>query len=140
MLLRCSPEQWHKSELLEPKAVELRLAEYFRAQSFTHVSVVASSRAEEYNARLRSIASDERSIRLKRIFEVQLETPQGEMQTKFVLAKSVGWGWLGYHAFLIGYRLTGVVPPILGLRDGILYTEWFPQTRGEISENHTQLY
>ena len=133
------PERWYKSELLEPKTVELRLAEYFRAQKFTRVSVVASSRAEEYNARLRSIASDERSIRLKRIFEIQLEAPQGELQTKFVLAKSVGWGWFGYHAFLIGYRLTGVVPPILGLRDGVLYTEWFPQTSGEVSENHTQL-
>ncbi len=133
------PERWYKSKLLEPKAVELRLAEYFRAQRFTHVSVVASSRAEEYNAHLRSITSDERSIRLKRIFEVQLGTPQGELQTKFVLAKSVGWGWFGYHAFLIGYRLAGVVPPILGLREGILYTEWYPQTDGEVSENHTEL-
>jgi len=44
-----------------------------------------------------------------------------------VLAKSVGWGWLGYHAFLAGHRLAGFVPPILGLRDGILYMEWIPQ-------------
>ena len=66
-------------------------------------------------------------MRLKRVFEVQLETPEGEKQTKYVLAKSVGWGWLSYHAFLIGHRLSGYVPPILGLRDGILYMEWIPQ-------------
>ncbi len=76
---------------------------------------------------MQSIPSDERAVRLKRVFEVQLETPEGEKQTRYVLAKSVGWGWLGYHAFLIGDRLSGYVPPILGLRDGILYTEWIPQ-------------
>ena len=43
-----------------------------------------------------------------------------------MLAKSVGWGWLSYHAFIAGYRLSGFVPPILGLRNGILYMEWVP--------------
>ena len=56
-----------------------------------------------------------------------METPEGEKQTKYVLAKSVGWGWLGYHAFLIGHRLSEYVPPVLGLRDGVLYSEWTPQ-------------
>ena len=124
------PEQWHKRELLDPKVAELRLAEYFRNRNFAHVSVVASRRADEFSASQQSIASDERGVRLKRVFEVQLETPEGEKQTKYVLAKSVGWGWLGYHAFLIGHRLRGYVPPMLGLRDGILYTEWLPQPPG----------
>ena len=47
---------------------------------------------------------------------------------RYVLAKSVGWGWLGYHAFLAGTRLAGFVPPVLGLRDGILYMEWVPDS------------
>jgi hydroxymethylpyrimidine pyrophosphatase-like HAD family hydrolase len=121
------PEQWHKSELLKEKAVEFRVAEYFRSQDFISASIVASHRADEFNARMQNLASDERSVRLKRIFEVQLETTEGEKQTKYVLAKSVGWGWLGYHAFLIAYRLKGYVPPVLGLREGILYMEWIPQ-------------
>lgn len=121
------PEQWHKRQLLKPKAAELQLAEYFRSQNFAHVTVTASRRANDFTARLQGTASDERGVRLKRIFEVQLETPEGEKQTTYVLAKSVGWGWLGYHAFLIGHRLRGYVPPILGLRDGILYMEWLPQ-------------
>ena len=122
------PEQWHKQELLDPKAVELRLAEYFRGQNFARVSMVASHVVDEFNARLQNVVADERSARLKRIFEVQLETPEGNSETKYVLAKSVGWGWLGYHAFLIGHRLQGYVPPILGLRDGILYMEWICAT------------
>ena len=121
------PELWHKRELLNPKMVEHRLAEYFRSRDFIGVSVVESRRADEFNAHLQSTASDKRGERLKRVYEVQLTTPDGERQTKYVLAKSVGWGWLGYHAFLIGHRLTGYVPPILGLRDGILYMEWIPQ-------------
>jgi trehalose-6-phosphatase len=123
-----APEQWHKTELLNPKVVELRLGEYFRSQNFARTSVTASRRVDEFNAGLQGTASIRRGQRLKRVFEVQLETPEGEKQTKFVLAKSVGWGWLGYHAFLIGHRLSGYVPPVLGLRDGILYTEWTPQS------------
>ena len=133
------PEQWHKSELLKEETAELRLKEYFRAQKFTSASIVASHRAEEFNARLQSVASDERSVRLKRVFEVQLETIEGQKQTKYVLAKSVGWGWLGYHAFLIAYRLKGYVPPVLGLRDGVLYMEWIPQPVGEPDGKRTQL-
>jgi hydroxymethylpyrimidine pyrophosphatase-like HAD family hydrolase len=48
-------------------------------------------------------------------------------------------GWFGYHAFLIGRRLSGYVPPVLGLRDGILFTEWIPQTAAEAGSNRTGL-
>ena len=133
------PEQWYKRELLTPKVVERRLAEYFGGQHFSRVFVTASRRADEFNMRLQGIASDARGVRLKRIFEVQLETSRGERQTKYVLAKSVGWGWLSYHAFLIGQRLTGYVPPILGLRDGILYTEWISQPAVELGDKRSEL-
>src|SRR5262249_7954120 len=136
------PAQWHKSELLNSQSVERLLTEYFRNQSFVRVSVVESRRADELsaNARLHSLRSDERGIRLKRVFEVELETRKGEKQTKYVLAKSVGWGWYGYHAFLIGYRLSEYVPPMLGLRDGILYMEWVAQsTRASDSDRETLL-
>ncbi len=127
-VITLQPEQWHKRKLLDPKAVKVRLTEYFGGRNCARVLVDdAGGGAEAFNARLQRIASDERGVRLKRVFEVKLETPEGEKQTKYVLAKSVGWGWLGYHAFLIGQKLAGYVPPILGLRDGILYMEWIPQ-------------
>lgn len=121
------PDQWYKRQLLTPKMAERRLAEYFCRRNFARASVVASARADEFTTQMQNTASDERGVRLKRVFEVELETPDGKKQTKYVLAKSVGWGWLGYHAFLSGHRLRDHVPPMLGLRDGILYMEWIPQ-------------
>src|SRR5262249_15781820 len=88
--------------------------------------VVSSARAEEFNARLEEVRSDERSSRLKRVFEVEVEAGRGERTTRYVLAKSVGWGWFGYQAFLAAQALAEFVPPVLGLRDGILYMEWLP--------------
>ena len=121
------PENWHKLALLDPKAVQGRLTEYFRNRNCVRTTVVNSERVKEFNVHLQSASPDGRGARLKRIFEVHLETPQGRKEIRYVLAKSVGWGWLGYHAFLAGHRLAGFVPPILGLRDGILYMEWIPQ-------------
>jgi hydroxymethylpyrimidine pyrophosphatase-like HAD family hydrolase len=128
LVVSLEPEQWRMRSLLDAKAVEKRLAEYFSSENFVDVSVVESRRAEEYNARMQHASRESRGSRLKRIFEVRLKTPHGGEETRFVLAKSVGWGWLGYHAFLAGQRLSGFVPPILGLRDGILYMEWIPQS------------
>lgn len=127
VVVSLEPEQWHKRALLEMEAVQSQLAEYFKNRNFVRTRVVASDHVVELNARLQDVSSDERATRLKRIFEVHLETIQGHKETRYVLAKSVGWGWLGYHAFLAGHRLAGFVPPILGLRDGILYSEWIPQ-------------
>src|SRR5437867_12693673 len=72
--------------------------------------------------------SDEKfHTRLKRVFETHLADAHGRAETRYVLAKSVGWGWLGYHALIPGERLAAFVPPGLGLRDGRLYSEWLPQ-------------
>lgn len=110
-----------------PKSAGNPIGEYFHGRYRAITCLIDGSRAEEFNVRLQSFSSDERGARLKRIYEVHLQTPEGQKEIRYVLAKSVGWGWLGYHAFLAGHRLSGFVPPILGLRDGILYMEWFPQ-------------
>jgi len=122
------PERWHKYKLLEPRTVEVRLAEYLRKEKYSSVRVVSSPIADGYNAQMARSSIDPNRARLKRVFEVRLETPDGRTETRYVLAKSVGWGWLGYHAFLAGRLLARFTPPVLGLRDGILYTEWIPQT------------
>ncbi|MBI1866800.1 MAG: HAD family phosphatase [Methylocystis sp.] len=121
------PEEWHKYRILASEVVEDRLREYFFRRNYAAATVVASPEADQYNARLleRSDANDRE--RLKRVFAVRLETRDGRIETRFVLAKGVGWGVFGYSAFLAGWRLAGLVPPLLGLRDGILYTEWLPQ-------------
>lgn len=125
-VITLEPEQWHKAQLFAPERVSTRLAEHFGSRDFAHVAVDAGGGARAMNARLQTMPSDERGVRLKRVFEVQLETRDGEKQVKYVLAKSVGWGWYGYPALLMGHSLAGHVPPIIGLRDGILYMEWMP--------------
>ncbi len=127
VVLVLEPGEWHKQRLLHPKWVETRLAEYFQGERYAGSCVVVSAAADEINRRLASESRDARCDRLKRVYEVRLQTPEGGEETRYILAKSVGWGWLGYHAFLAGTRLAGFVPPVHGLRDGILYSEWMPQ-------------
>jgi hydroxymethylpyrimidine pyrophosphatase-like HAD family hydrolase len=128
VIVSLAPEEWHKEQLLAPAALEGRLKEYFVELGYSNVSVVGSAMADEFNARLQTCSEDERRTRLKRVCAVRLRAPDGSEETRYVLAKSVGWGWLGYHAFLAGQRLTGFVPPLLGLRDGILFSEWLPSS------------
>jgi hydroxymethylpyrimidine pyrophosphatase-like HAD family hydrolase len=124
LVITLGVEEWRKQELLVAKQVELRLTEYFAQQGVSGVRVISSLKADELNARLR--AGGKRGAPLRRIFEVELRG-QGKDEIRYVLAKSVGLGFLGYPAFLAAHRLSDFVPPLLGLRDGILYTEWLPQ-------------
>lgn len=123
------PEEWHKAQLLVSDAVvEARLAEYFHARGYKHATVIADRDSEVINADLDYRSGDCRRYRLKRVYAVRLQTASGSSEVRYVFAKSVGWGWLGYAAFLAADRLAGRVPPLLGLRDGILFSEWLPQT------------
>jgi hydroxymethylpyrimidine pyrophosphatase-like HAD family hydrolase len=130
LVITLEPERWRKQQLLDPKNVENRLAEYVTRQGFSDVRVVGSRRADELNAGLQNDSNCNRAATLKRVFEVQLRTPQGKNETRYVLAKGVGLGYLGYPAFLAAHGLSDFVPPVLGLRDGILYTEWLLQPLG----------
>src|SRR5437763_7990448 len=105
------PEDWQKRKLLEAGTVQERLAEYFASDEIARIIVADCDRSEGFQ--LRNSSPDERNNRLKRIFEVSIETRSGQRERCYVLAKSVGWGWYGYRAFLAGHRLTGFVPPVL---------------------------
>ena len=118
---------WQKHQRLEAQTVQHRLTEYFHARGYATLSVTASSVCSRaFNRQLRTQSDEKFHTRLKRVFEVHLRDQTGRLETRYVIAKSVGWGWLGYHAFVAADRLAPFVPPVLGLRDGILYTEWLP--------------
>jgi hydroxymethylpyrimidine pyrophosphatase-like HAD family hydrolase len=135
-ILTIEPEQWHKQKLLEPEAIEARVAEYFAHRNYTRAQVQASPAVEQLNLSLQRHSEEKFHNRLKRIYEVRLEDGGGRAERRYVLAKSVGWGWMGYHAFIAGEELSAFVPRLLGLRDGILYTEWLPQADlGSADEN-----
>jgi len=123
-IISVEPEKWHKYHHLD-RATEEFVREYFRALGLSVRTV--SSRgwlADRFNARLEAVSDIKGHTRLKRVYEVKLCSESCSEETRYVLAKSVGWGWLSYHAFLAGERLAQFIPPILGLRNGILYTEW----------------
>jgi hydroxymethylpyrimidine pyrophosphatase-like HAD family hydrolase len=121
------PEEWHKERLLARETVEVHLREYFLRRNYVTATVVEDAVADKLNARFLEASTASQRCRLKRIFALLLEMQDGRTETLFVLAKGVGYGWFGYSGFLTGSRLSGFVPPLLGLRDGILYSEWLPQ-------------
>ena len=125
-VITLEPEQSHKHGLLDSEPIGQQLQEYFEARGYSEVEVRPSREADRFNQRLQRLSEEKFHSRLKRVYEVRLRDPEGRFETRFVLAKSVGWGWLGYHAFLAAERLAAFVPPLLGLRNGILYMEWLP--------------
>jgi hydroxymethylpyrimidine pyrophosphatase-like HAD family hydrolase len=127
-IVRLEPDEWRKRQLLEPKAVETYLRRYFDLHGHSASVVSETEATERYNAELSGTSAGDFSSRLKRIFELRLDDEAGVTRTKYVLAKSVGWGWFSYHAFLAAHELAQFVPPVYGLRDGVLYMEWLPSS------------
>lgn len=128
-IVRLEPEEWHKHRLLAADAVERRLRPYFLNMGYRSISVVNSRASATFDEMLARASGEYFGSRLKRVHEVHLVTANGSREVRFVLAKSVGWGWLAYHAFLAADALAPFTAPVLGLRDGILYMEWLPQVR-----------
>ena len=128
------PDRWRKRALLETGPDQALLARYFGAAPGDRISVSGCDGNAVFEARMKRNSADPRMERLKRVFMVGIESGDGGTQTRYVIGKSVGWGWLGYHAFLAGDRLAGMVPPVVALRDGILYTEYFPQGLADVGQ------
>lgn len=126
-ILPLEPEQWYKHRSMDPSSVTCLVEEYFTRRRCSDVEVGGGGTAARLNAQLQSRSEEKFHTRLKRIFEVRLRNHAGQTETRYILAKGVGWGWLGYHAFITSEQLSSFVPPVLGLRDGILYTEWLVQ-------------
>jgi hypothetical protein len=125
--LTLEPAEWHKAQSLETEAVQKAVEPYFKRRGYASTRLRMSAGAESFNALLQQFSEEKMHTRLKRVYEVELKKSSGETETRYVFAKSVGWGWLGYRAYLLGKRLSPFVPPLLGLRHGMLYTEWLPQ-------------
>jgi hydroxymethylpyrimidine pyrophosphatase-like HAD family hydrolase/orotate phosphoribosyltransferase len=125
-VITLEPEDYFKRARMEAGAAASRLSEYFRARGYLGARVEESAESERLNRGLERLSEEKFHTRLKRIYDVRLQRRDGGEERRYVIAKSVGWGWLGYHAVLAGQALAGLVPPVIGLRDGILYSEWLP--------------
>ncbi|MGC2526867.1 MAG: HAD hydrolase family protein [Candidatus Acidiferrum sp.] len=129
-LIRLDSNALHKNRLLEPHSVQPLLASYFQSLGWNGVQLLESARTGELNARLEEHFLEDFQCRLKRVFDVRLTKKGATPVIRRVLAKSVGWGWLGYHAFFAGKQLAEFVPATLGLREGLLYMEWLERADG----------
>ena len=129
-VVRLEPEEWYKHNLLAASTVELNLRPYFLRRGYAQVKVIESADAAAFNESLARSSGAYFGSRLKRVYEVRLARADDQRESRFILAKSVGWGWFGYHAFLAAAALAPFIAPVLGLRDGILYMEWLPQSSG----------
>ena len=135
-MISLEPEEYQKQTCLRPDFAQEQLSLYFQALGYAEAKIVESSQSVQINRHLRDLSEEKSQNRLKRVYEVHLQGKAGEREVRFVLAKSVGWGWLSYHAFLAGERLAGFVPAVLGLRNGLLYSEWCGQTRNVAESVH----
>ncbi|HYK81719.1 MAG TPA: HAD hydrolase family protein [Gemmatimonadales bacterium] len=122
------PEALHKARWLASDAVGGLLREYYGSTGPLARPLETEPAPAEINALLET--SRARYVRLKRAYRVRVAGGDAVPVVKCVVAKSVGWGWLGYHAYLAGMRLAGFVPPVVGLRQGLLWTEWVEGTAG----------
>ena len=110
----CYKHRLLAGETLAPLIEQLVSGEHIGAQ------VIDDEATRAINRRLEAHLYDDFQVHLKRVFA--LRTPSGKIHR--VLAKSAGWGWLGYHAYLAGTRLQEYVPKVYGLRNGMLFSEW----------------
>lgn len=123
------PEQLHKAKLLDPESAAALLGGYF--EDWDDARIRPSPDVAAINRRLWEHYGDGFEVRLKRLYELELTRPGAPAERRRVLAKSVGWGWLGYHAYIIGRRLAGSVPPVIGLRNGLVLTGWLDEADGD---------
>jgi len=118
-----------KMRLMSSSVLEPLFRPYYGASGELDVRVVPDEHTAKINAELARHFGDSFQVRLKSVAAVQIQKKQGPVEIKRVLAKSVGWGWLGYHAYIAGTRLSGAVPKVIGLRNGFLLTEWIEAER-----------
>lgn len=116
--------EFHKACFLGSPSIEALVREYYSRCGWEEARIQTNAEVDALNTRLGARHRDGFQVRLKRVFEVRLSGNGHEAVVRHVLVKSVGWGWLSYHAYIAGRRLAGFVPRVLGLRHGLLFTEW----------------
>lgn len=119
-LITLDAEETFRSRSLATDAPSV-IREYYLRDGWDHIVIKECN--DPVAVQLKDRSSDFH-VRLKRLYVVSLSAKHSFTTSRRVLAKDVGYGWLGYHAYLAGTRLQPAVPRVLGLHDGILFTEW----------------
>lgn len=119
-------EDLYKTELVAENRMTPILRSYVMERYGTDCdfSIVESDQTNEINKRFWKDTGNSSMVRTKKVFEIKFLKSDRSPVTTRILAKSAGWGWFGYHAFIVGRKLDGSVPRIIGLHQGILFEEW----------------
>lgn len=112
----------YKVATMDPAKVEKLCREYFGSEN--NPRVLSDPAVDALNDKLAQHSKAGHHVREKRVFAVELQRAGGAASTRKLFFKSAGWGWLGYHAYIAGTRMSGFVPEVVGLRDGLVLMEW----------------
>lgn len=141
-IITLSPEEWYKARLLERQKFYDSIAPYFSELGTVVLEVKESKASKKINYYLEQNPDGAYHVRLKKVYEVTLQHRCGLREKKFLMGKSVGWGWLGYHAALAAEYLANFIPKVYGVRNGILYWEWIDASipkNGVPRDKHLQI-
>jgi hydroxymethylpyrimidine pyrophosphatase-like HAD family hydrolase/hypoxanthine phosphoribosyltransferase len=123
-IISLEPEQWYKVRSLDAREFQNAIRPYFAQLGFNDVEVMETEYTRKINNELAQNPDHAYHVRLKKVFQV---VPKGDSLPEhavLVLAKSVGWGWLGYHAAIAASCLSEYTPKVYGVRKGMMYLEW----------------
>ncbi len=114
----------YKNNFLNSISIEQLLNEYLSDEEWSNIKIRKNTFVDLLNQNFENHYSDSFQVKLKKLFEIYSQNQIHQINKQRIISKSVGWGWLGYHAYLTGIRLQNFVPKIIGLRNGILFSEW----------------
>jgi hydroxymethylpyrimidine pyrophosphatase-like HAD family hydrolase/orotate phosphoribosyltransferase len=122
-------QEWYKEKMMNLENFQNAIRPYFQGLDSDDFTIEENEKTRKINEKLMQNPDKAFHIRLKRVYQVIHSNKSKPRETLFVLGKSVGWGWLGYHAALSALSLEGYVPKVFGVRDGIMYCEWIEDSK-----------
>jgi len=131
LLVQLKSSEWRKHELFGKAQIKERFRDFFNLTASDAVDIVEDEKVIRLNQSLQEQISEPRSTRLKKVYAFTISRAGGKSFTGYLLAKSVGFGWLSYPAFISARELSAFVPRVYGLRDGILFMEWVDGSSAE---------
>lgn len=136
-IVTLEPEDWYKRTVLLQESIASLMSRWLGDDGNLTVSVTIDRNADAFNRKLEETSEQKFHSRLKQVYRVDVGSMGSAARTRYVLAKSVGWGWYGYHAVLASERLRRFVPPLIGFRDGIVFQEWVAEESSNTQEDRS---
>ncbi len=131
-IISLEPEEWYKENLLKADAFRDAVKPYFIELGYDDIGVEETEHIVEMNNLLNN--NPDRAFHSAAEKGVSVFPKNGPglhaREGPFIMVKSVGWGWLGYHAALAADRLEGFTPRVYGVRNGMMFLDWIEDENG----------